>query len=115
MAKVKPTSLLNGISGQVDSSENVSFRYRFGKQEAYHVTKKKRPKMTQNQKNAREDFSKIIKIASLINKNPQLNAPFLARYNSLPEDKRPQILYRSIIADLSADPNLLSQYEYLLS
>ncbi|MBQ0008051.1 MAG: hypothetical protein KBT40_04970 [bacterium] len=71
--------------------------------------------MTQNQKNAREGFSKIIKIASLINKDSQLCAPFLAHYNSLPEGKRPQILYRSIIADLSADPNLLSQYEHLLS
>lgn len=31
MAKVKPTSLLNGISGQVNSSENISYRYRFGR------------------------------------------------------------------------------------
>lgn len=31
MAKVKPTSQLNGISGQVNSSENISYRYRFGR------------------------------------------------------------------------------------
>lgn len=115
MAKAKTNSLLQNISGKVDSEDKSTFRYRFGQQEVYKLSEKKRAPMTTNQERSATAFSKINKIASVINKNDQLKQPFLAHYNSLPADKRPQILFRSIIADLSADSELLSQYEYLLN
>ena len=114
MAKAKPTSILQGICGRLSARDDTVFRIRNGINEVYTIDNSNRAPMTPNQARTAGEFRQRTKLASIINRDPQLSAPFLAAYKSLSSPSRFPTLYHYILSRLISDAATFSRYMHLL-
>jgi len=140
MAKAKPNSLFDSVSGKINKAEETVTRTRYGVTEAYSCNSEGRGPLTMAQLESSSNFGLASTCASIINKDPNLKAPFLALYQkqsrnarskpanrfkarkpvsrttasgnqSRPYSGTPQNLYRFIVSTLTSNPALLADYK----